>query len=407
MKKLIPLLLLSFFLIQCAAPKRTYKRFYEPYEGKSIRVLLDENFSGRISFHVPVNIFSEEKENLKLLRADEEITVRRKGEEVELRAGGRSYVSRSIEIEPDLYEDLLSYRDKQYRGGFRIVSSAGKLYLINVLETDDYLKSVLFAEMGVASKPEEFEALKAFAVCARNYTVMKMNENARHAFDVYADKRDQVYAGFSGEKPYTSRAINQTKNLVLVYKGMPAKTFYFSSCGGFTENCDNVFNHKGLEYLQGVQDGRDSYCSISPSFSWEENYTAAEIIRMLREAKFIESEDYRIRNISVKSRFSSGRVNELEIRLENPDGEKTIVLTGNPIRYTIRSKVKNGLLKSIMFQVETQKKRGYAENIKITGKGNGHGVGFCQWGSIGQSRRGQSYQEILVSYFPGTTLEKL
>ena len=43
-----------------------------------------------------------------------------------------------------------------------------------------------------------------------------------------------------------------------------------------------------------------------------------------------------------------------------------------------------------------------ANIITISGKGNGHGVGFCQWGAIAQSRLGTTYKEILAHYFPGT-----
>ena len=61
------------------------------------------------------------------------------------------------------------------------------------------------------------------------------------------------------------------------------------------------------------------------------------------------------------------------------------------------------ILKSTLFNINLDDNK----NIVITGKGNGHGVGLCQWGAIGQSKKGIGYKEILNHYFPGTTIKNL
>ena len=40
----------------------------------------------------------------------------------------------------------------------------------------------------------------------------------------------------------------------------------------------------------------------------------------------------------------------------------------------------------------------------ISGRGVGHGVGMCQWGAQGRARAGQTAEQILEAYFPGSTL---
>jgi stage II sporulation protein D len=40
------------------------------------------------------------------------------------------------------------------------------------------------------------------------------------------------------------------------------------------------------------------------------------------------------------------------------------------------------------------------------GNGNGHGVGFCQWGAVGRARAGQGHEDMLAAYYPGATLER-
>ena len=48
-----------------------------------------------------------------------------------------------------------------------------------------------------------------------------------------------------------------------------------------------------------------------------------------------------------------------------------------------------------------------ALRLVIEGKGNGHGVGMCQWGAVGRARAGYSAEQILSAYYPGTTLSKM
>jgi stage II sporulation protein D len=45
-----------------------------------------------------------------------------------------------------------------------------------------------------------------------------------------------------------------------------------------------------------------------------------------------------------------------------------------------------------------------AVNLTVTGHGFGHGVGLSQWGAEARAKAGQSYQQILAFYYPGTTL---
>jgi SpoIID/LytB domain protein len=42
----------------------------------------------------------------------------------------------------------------------------------------------------------------------------------------------------------------------------------------------------------------------------------------------------------------------------------------------------------------------------LTGGGWGHGVGMSQWGAFGQAEAGRSYEQILSTYYPGTTLTR-
>lgn len=42
--------------------------------------------------------------------------------------------------------------------------------------------------------------------------------------------------------------------------------------------------------------------------------------------------------------------------------------------------------------------------LTFTTTGYGHGVGLSQWGAKYSAEQGQTYDEILAHYYPGTTL---
>ena len=43
-------------------------------------------------------------------------------------------------------------------------------------------------------------------------------------------------------------------------------------------------------------------------------------------------------------------------------------------------------------------------SLVLDGIGWGHGVGMCQWGAYGMSRKGKKVDEILQYYYPGTEI---
>jgi stage II sporulation protein D len=236
----------------------------------------------------------------------------------------------------------------------------------------------------------------------RTYAVNKIQENKKY-FDIYPDTRDQVYGGVDCESTFTNKIVEETKGQLLFFEDELAVIYYHSTCGGQTENIVNTFGNKSLTYLRSVEDGSEPYCKISPAFEWVESYTEKVFVERLFNAMLLDSKDFSIVSINVNSRFESNRINELEIVLKkNNQNEKTVLLKGNGIRNIIKNSAGNAILKSTMFDIKIDNNR----NIIINGKGYGHGVGLCQWGAIGQSKKGKNYLEILEHYFHGTKVVK-
>ncbi|MCK7524771.1 MAG: hypothetical protein MZV64_47775 [Ignavibacteriales bacterium] len=109
----------------------------------------------------------------------------------------------------------------------------------------------------------------------------------------------------------------------------------------------------------------EPYCKISPRYEWIENYSEQTFIDRLFNAKLIESNKYKLSDLKIKSRFNSGRVNELDIIVN--DGEeiqKTIFLMGNQIRSIIRSGDGKSILRSTLFNISIDKSKNISYHRK-------------------------------------------
>lgn len=299
-------------------------------------------------------------------------------------------------------DGIIKVNGKRYRGKIQISSSSNSVDIINVLNLEDYVKGVLAKEMPLGKDEENLEALKALAICVRTYAAQKMKDGKVY-FDLYSDTRDQVYGGVDAESPLSNKAAEETKNLILEYNGSQSIIFYHSTCGGYTESSQNVFTKENVIYLTSIKDGSEPYCKISPRFEWTETYSKELIISRLKSYSLLDNLNYRLEDISIISRFNSGRVNEMEIKVVGDGGEeKSIIIKGNEIRNIIRTADGKMILWSNLFDLSLR-----SNSIVLTGKGFGHGVGLCQWGAIALSRNGWSYKDILNHYYPGTEAGKL
>jgi stage II sporulation protein D len=147
-----------------------------------------------------------------------------------------------------------------YRGTIAVSVIGGKLRAVNALPLEQYLYGVVPAEMPYRWTPA---ALQAQAVVARSFALSTRKLN--QPFDVYSDTRSQVYLGISAERPSTTAAVDATAGRVLLYGGNVARTYFFSTSGGETEDAVDVWPQAAAPYLVSVPDPFDA---ISPYHDW-------------------------------------------------------------------------------------------------------------------------------------------
>lgn len=138
---------------------------------------------------------------------------------------------------------------KAYRGKLEVfVNARGTLTVVNVVPLEDYLLGVVPAELSLPS----LEAQKAQAVAARTYAVANINAFGTKGFDMLPTVWSQVYKGVSIETAIGTRAVRETEGIIATHEGKPIMAYFTSTCGGRTENSENVFDH-AEPYLRGVE----------------------------------------------------------------------------------------------------------------------------------------------------------
>jgi stage II sporulation protein D len=275
--------------------------------------------------------------------------------------------------------------NKPYRGLAELSVADKGILVVNQLPLEEYLVGLINCEV---SSAWPIDAVKAQAVIARTYAVTKKNARSTAPYHMESSVIDQVYEGCLIEDSRSRRAVLETTGEVLTFGGGIIQAFYHSSCGGRTEDSENVWG-ASLPYLKGVE---CQYCLTSPSSTaWEYKLSFKELEERLRLSGHKISGLYDIKPGTVNSR---GRLKFVSLLASKGSG----TITGEQLRKAVGY----GFIKSTRFTMKNSR-----TDISFSGSGNGHGVGLCQWGAKQRALDGFSYGEILSYYYPGTVLKKL
>ncbi|UCC40826.1 MAG: SpoIID/LytB domain-containing protein [Candidatus Aminicenantes bacterium] len=163
---------------------------------------------------------------------------------------------------PNSQESFLSFNGRDYRGIFILKSTLKGIVLVNILNIEDYLKSVVPSELSPYNF-NELEAHKAQAVAARTYAIRNLGMNKELGFDLDDSPKSQFYQGMSVEHPLSSRAVELTKGKVARYRGKLINALYTSTCGGMTEDAENIFGGLSVPYLKSTE------CTYEKQNEWQ------------------------------------------------------------------------------------------------------------------------------------------
>ncbi len=267
---------------------------------------------------------------------------------------------------------------KSYKGCLCLsaVAQSSSFNLINYLDIEDYLLSVVPSEM---PSSWTYEALKAQAIAARSYALANLGKHAKDGYDVKDTTEDQVYSGIKSEAPTSNQAVIATRGLVLTYQGKPICAYFHSTSGGSTELAENVWS-KPLPYLKSVA----GFDQLSPHYSWSRKFSIDEL-----ESNIVP-EAGKLLSILVIARTPTQRATYL--LLISSSGAR--ILPAETVRRALN-------LPSNNFNV-TPCDQAYS----FTGHGFGHGLGLSQWGAKALAEQGYNAEQILKYYYKDVNVER-
>jgi len=251
------------------------------------------------------------------------------------------------------------------------------------LDLEEYIIGVVAGEM-----PASFnmEALKAQAVASRTYAMYKMKNLNNYVLSTTIN--DQVYLSVEQMKSkwgndfdyYYNRvksAVDATKGQVITYNDNLIIAYYFAISNGYTDNATNVFN-ENKSYLVSVDSKWDN-----------ETLNNYEYTKTFTKNDFCQSLEISCDSITIEkeNRSNANRVLEISINGKTLKGTE------------VRSKLG---LRSTDFSINIRE-----NEIDITTKGYGHGVGMSQYGANGMAKDGFSYIEILKHYYKNIEIKKI
>src|SRR6185503_19055996 len=174
-----------------------------------------------------------------------------------------------LHLQPQ-YDGSVSINGTPYRGRFSFVpTDPGKFDVVNEVDVDSYLNSVVSREMLPGWHDEAYSAQ---AIVARTYAIYeKQTAGADRHWDVYPDTRSQVYGGIPFETAKSRQAVAQTAGVVVAHAqgdDQPRifKAYFSSCCGGISQSVTDAFAEPWIEPLsdQNVH----SACRASTRFQW-------------------------------------------------------------------------------------------------------------------------------------------
>ena len=191
----------------------------------------------------------------------------------------------------------LMFGKTRFRGNIRISGAPDGLAVINVVDSETYLRGVLKME---ANPAWPNEALKAQAIVSRTYALRRISGSNGREYDVSDSIESQVYRGVNAEDPRCDAAIRSTQGIVLSYGGSIAFTPFHSDSGGNTADIRDVWGGS-YPYLSGL---KEPVSYTSPNSVWKRQLSASEIESILLRLKKSVG---RISNVSVQAADSAGR----------------------------------------------------------------------------------------------------
>lgn len=349
--------------------------------------------------------------------------------------------------------------DQEFQGALKLIVENDMITAINIIGVEDYLTSVISSEMSATAS---LELLKAHAVISRSWLLAQIEKNKEIVakketyttfteteterirwydredhinFDVCADDHCQRYQGITRANTnidIVKQAIQETRGQVLKSENKICDARFSKCCGGVAEEFQNNWEDIHFPYLTKLRDDDttqdipdltnektaenwiltrpSAFCNTQDKnilsqvlnnydqettdfYRWQVTYTQDDLSELAYRRSGIDFGT--IEELIPVERGTSGRLIKLKIV-----GSRKTMTIGKELE--IRRTLSESHLYSSAFIIEKKD-----DTFILTGAGWGHGVGLCQIGAAVMGEKGYLYDQILLHYYIGATIERL
>lgn len=196
--------------------------------------------------------------------------------------------------------------------------------------------------------------------------------------------------------PQAIQYATAAKGMVLMYGNTLAKTYCYAYSAGKTACYQDIWGGTAYPYLQSVD------CSVDESlkdFKTSTTYSAEQIKAIISKSCGIDVSEMPKADWLKPTKYDANGLYCLKISIGGKE------YNGRYLRETLLAKSNTGVsaIRSTAYEIVYDEEK---DTFTVTCKGYGHGVGFSQRGAKAYANQGWTHEDLLLHFFPGTTLIK-
>lgn len=290
-----------------------------------------------------------------------------------------------IYIHPKSSDTSIFINGIQYSGAVAIFGVSGMINIVNDLDIESYVKSILSTQFPTPMEPEVMSALAILIRTDAYFRAMK-NPNSFWHTSAVADQ-------YSGSALIVSnspavRAADTTRHLILVHpndgRNSPFAATWTEHSAGKTARYEAIFRQDADAPERGVDAPHAALARQDSKWTY--------LISKKNLAKLLDIP--LVKSVEVFVDQSSGKSYGLRIK----DNSETYDIDF----FTLQERLGKDHVLSSDFNVSVKE-----DAILFTGFGKGHGVGLCLYSASAQAQNGDNAVKILAKFFPETYLFNL
>lgn len=331
------------------------------------------------------HVFDTEEQRLLELREDASLVLRVDNENIAVWQGDSLlgvYPSLALDGEGmkaifALYPEGEPNAVRYYDDHLEVGVENGHLFLVNVVNVENYVAGVTQSE--VRSISDKLDFYKIQAIIARTYAINNLRRHANDGYHLCDGVHCQVYKSRNNTPLILTATVQTAGELIVDTADQVITASFFSNSGGETVSSEDVWRYE-IPYLRGI---RDTFSISMRNAFWVKEMSTKEWLDFLEKQY-----NYPVKNPAMRDSALTFRQIRRKVNFPNQIPLKTIRQDLN--------------LRSTYFSVSAQ-----GDRIKLTGRGYGHGVGLSQEGAVHMVDLGYSVEDVIRFYYTGVSIKHM